>query len=102
MVQGSLGGLQVLDLSPEGQMHQRILSLGKDPLLQRNVDLVSCIDAELYSMCRQPVLSTEGNRAFSFSVRRPLEGLESGEYLVHLSEWSYLLLLNFIIELYCF
>lgn len=89
MVQGSLGGLQVLDLSPEGQMHQRILSLGKDPLLQKNVDLVSCIDAELYSMCRQPVLSTEENQAFSFTVRRPLEGLESGEYLVHLSEWSY-------------
>lgn len=88
-MQGSLGGLQVLDLSPEGQMHQRILSVGKDPLQQRNVDPVSCIDAQLYSMCRQPVLSTEESQAFSFTVRRPLEGLESGEYLVHLSEWSY-------------
>ena len=86
-MQGSLGGLQVLDLSPEGQMHQRILSLGKDPLLQRNVDLVSCLSAELYSMCRQPVLSTEENQAFNFTVRRPLEGIESGGYLVHLREW---------------
>jgi vacuolar protein sorting-associated protein 13D len=88
VVQGSLGGLQVLDLSPEGQMHQRILSLGKDPLVQRNVDLISCLDAELYNMCRQPALSTEENQAFSFSVRRLLEGIESGEYQIHLSECS--------------
>lgn len=88
MVQGSLGGLQVLDLSPEGQTHQRILSLGKDPLAQRNVDIVSCLDAELYSMCRQPILSTEEYQAFSFSVRRPLEGIEPGEYPVHVIECS--------------
>ncbi|XP_061519091.1 intermembrane lipid transfer protein Vps13D isoform X1 [Anopheles gambiae] len=31
-VEGSLGGLQVLDLTPEGVNHQRILSVGKDPL----------------------------------------------------------------------
>jgi hypothetical protein len=78
VVQGSLGGLQVLDLTPEGQMHQRILSLGKDPLVERNVDLVSCLDAELYSMCQQPTVNSEENRAFSFSVRRPLERVEPG------------------------
>jgi hypothetical protein len=69
----------VLDLTPEGQMHQRILSLGKDPLVQRNVDLVSRLDAELYSMCRHPTESTEDRRAFSFSVRRPLEKVEPGK-----------------------
>lgn len=78
-VQGSLGGLQVLDLTPEGQLHQRILSLGKDPLVQRNVDLVSRLDAELYSMCQQPMESAEDSRAFSFSVQRPLERVESGK-----------------------
>uniref|UniRef100_A0A182Q6S0 UBA domain-containing protein n=1 Tax=Anopheles farauti TaxID=69004 RepID=A0A182Q6S0_9DIPT len=31
-VEGSLGGLQVLDLTPEGVNHQRVLSVGKDPL----------------------------------------------------------------------
>ncbi|XP_052894433.1 intermembrane lipid transfer protein Vps13D [Anopheles moucheti] len=33
-VEGSLGGLQVLDLTPEGVNHQRILSVGKDPLTE--------------------------------------------------------------------
>lgn len=33
MVEGSLGGLQVLDLSSENQIHQRIVSIGRDPLL---------------------------------------------------------------------
>ncbi|KAJ8974056.1 hypothetical protein NQ317_002302 [Molorchus minor] len=33
-VEGSLGGLQVLDLTPEGHMHQRIISVGRDPLLE--------------------------------------------------------------------
>ncbi|XP_053673030.1 intermembrane lipid transfer protein Vps13D [Anopheles nili] len=34
-VEGSLGGLQVLDLTPEGVNHQRILSVGKDPLTEQ-------------------------------------------------------------------
>jgi hypothetical protein len=78
VVEGSLGGLQVLDLTPEGQMHQRILSLGQDPLVERNTDLISCLDAELYSMCQQPMVNSEENWAFSFSVRRPLERVEPG------------------------
>lgn len=42
-VEGSLGGLQVLDLTPEGINHQRILSVGTDPLTDppNEVDLVS-------------------------------------------------------------
>ncbi|KFB49228.1 vacuolar protein sorting 13D [Anopheles sinensis] len=36
-VEGSLGGLQVLDLTPEGVNHQRILSVGKDPLTDGSV-----------------------------------------------------------------
>uniref|UniRef100_A0AAG5DF63 UBA domain-containing protein n=1 Tax=Anopheles atroparvus TaxID=41427 RepID=A0AAG5DF63_ANOAO len=36
-VEGSLGGLQVLDLTPEGVNHQRILSVGKDPLTDSSV-----------------------------------------------------------------
>lgn len=31
-VEGSLGGLQVLDLTSEGHVHQRIFSVGQDPL----------------------------------------------------------------------
>ena len=75
MVQGSLGGLQVLDLTPEGQMHQRILSLGKDPLVEKHMDL----EAQLYNMCQHSSLSSDENsRAFSFNVRRPLEKLPPG------------------------
>lgn len=32
-VDGSLGGLQMLNLTPEGQCHQRVLSVGQDPLI---------------------------------------------------------------------
>jgi len=32
-VEGSLGGLQMLNLTPEGKYHQRVLSVGKDPLI---------------------------------------------------------------------
>ncbi|XP_069683777.1 intermembrane lipid transfer protein Vps13D isoform X2 [Periplaneta americana] len=86
VVQGSLGGLQVLDLTPEGQMHQRILSLGKDPLVERNIDIVSCLDAELYSMCQPPMVNSEESRAFSFSVRRPLGRIEPGIICSYCSE----------------
>jgi hypothetical protein len=82
VIEGSLGGLQVLDLTPEGQMHQRILSLGKDPLVERHIDLVSRLDAELYSMCQQPAVNTDENHAFSCNVRRPLERVEPGNLFV--------------------
>ncbi|GLH07616.1 Vacuolar protein sorting-associated protein 13D [Gryllus bimaculatus] len=71
-VQGSLGGLQVLDQTPEGQRHQRILSLGKDPFMHRTLDLVSCLNAEIYSMGQTVTLQDEV-RAFSFSVHRTLD-----------------------------
>uniref|UniRef100_A0A182JQ44 UBA domain-containing protein n=1 Tax=Anopheles christyi TaxID=43041 RepID=A0A182JQ44_9DIPT len=40
-VEGSLGGLQVLDLTPEGVNHQRILSVGKDPLTDTSTTVPS-------------------------------------------------------------
>lgn len=86
MVGGSLGGLQVLDLTPEGQKHQRILSLGKDPLVSdRQPDLVTCLGADLYSMGQPSQHSGSGTcteekqvQAFSFSVSRSLEGIVPG------------------------
>ncbi|XP_055691450.1 intermembrane lipid transfer protein Vps13D isoform X2 [Lutzomyia longipalpis] len=50
-VEGSLGGLQVLDLTPEGINHQRILSVGKDPLTEGSTiqkDLLSSLTEEVY------------------------------------------------------
>lgn len=54
-VEGSLGGLQVLDLTPEGNAHQRILSVGKDPLTEpppnlEPPDLLSSLTQEIYAM----------------------------------------------------
>lgn len=55
-VEGSLGGLQVLDLTPEGVAHQRILSVGKDPLTDpppshvEPPDLLSSLTQEIYAM----------------------------------------------------
>lgn len=52
-VEGSLGGLQVLDLTPEGNAHQRILSVGKDPLTEPphiEPDLLSSLTQEIYAM----------------------------------------------------
>lgn len=31
---GSLGGLQLLDLTPEGSLHRRVVSVGRDPLVE--------------------------------------------------------------------
>lgn len=33
-LRGSLGGLQVLDLTPEGSLHRRVVSVGRDPLAE--------------------------------------------------------------------
>lgn len=72
-VEGSLGGLQVLDLTPEGRTHQRILSLGEDPLTEKTKDAITLahMAAEMYNMSGGH--SSHGvfnNQAFSFSVKR--------------------------------
>lgn len=58
-VEGSLGGLQVLDLTPEGHMHQRIVSVGRDPVLDST--------HPLYTMSSSV---HEDEKAFSFKVVR--------------------------------
>ncbi|CAB3365707.1 Hypothetical predicted protein [Cloeon dipterum] len=85
-VKGSLGGLQVLDLTPEGQKHQRILSLGHDPLASANTDhqadLLQRLNAELSSMYQHSSspglfatssVEEEDKEAFMFSIYRSLE-----------------------------
>ena len=81
MIEGSLGGLQVLDLTPEGQTHQRILSLGQDPLTETEhtrIDVMACLSADLYSMpgvsypLRKQEIPPE-KEAFSFNLKRNLQ-----------------------------
>lgn len=71
-VEGSLGGLQVLDLTPEGINHQRIVSIGSDPLTDVNtdgLDRVTSIGNEMYGIKMQ---QTEERRALSFKISRNL------------------------------
>uniref|UniRef100_A0A0A9WG36 Vacuolar protein sorting-associated protein 13D n=3 Tax=Lygus hesperus TaxID=30085 RepID=A0A0A9WG36_LYGHE len=71
-VEGSLGGLQVLDMTPEGQTHQRILSLGDDPLADASKSsyILACLSAEMYNMAGQEKIRLAQNQAFSFNVKR--------------------------------
>lgn len=79
-VEGSLGGLQVIDLTPEGISHQRILSVGKDPLTEApipptNHDLVSSLTQEVYGMSShhsKHEFTLEDQQALSFCVTRNL------------------------------
>lgn len=63
IIEGSLGGLQILDLTPEGHMHQRIVSVGKDPLLDA--------PHPLYIM--SSTTQEDEKRAFNFQIVRNLE-----------------------------
>ena len=74
---------QVLDLTPEGQKHQRILSLGHDPLatsqLDQQADLLQRLNSEISSMYGQSSCSggyrDDGDKeAFMFSISRGVEG----------------------------
>lgn len=77
-VEGSLGGLQVIDLTPEGVSHQRILSVGKDPLTEPPSmpaqDLLSSLTQEVYGGIGQPKTEfpLEAEQALSFFVSRDL------------------------------
>ncbi|GAB0099028.1 Vacuolar protein sorting-associated protein 13D [Sergentomyia squamirostris] len=70
-VEGSLGGLQVLDLTPEGVNHQRILSVGKDPLTDsQDKDLLSSLTEEVYTKASDKEQDTQDTQALSFVVFR--------------------------------
>lgn len=71
-VEGSLGGLQVLDLTPEGMNHQRILSIGNDPLTDpptEPMDLMTSLSNELYGIKSKDV---DERQALSFKITRNL------------------------------
>lgn len=79
-VEGSLGGLQVLDLTPEGISHQRILSVGKDPLTEPpNLaqDLLHSLTQEIYAMGTNKESIMEETQALSFHISRDLNACVS-------------------------
>ncbi|KAK3881484.1 hypothetical protein Pcinc_014068 [Petrolisthes cinctipes] len=68
-VEGSLGGFQVRDVTPEGNKHQCIISVGQDPIVERSQDLFSRLNNDVYQTFTS---SDSTTRAFSFTVIRPL------------------------------
>lgn len=84
-ITGSLGGLQVLDLTPEGVNHQRILSVGKDPLtdppqsMETNVthdELVQTLSHEVYGGAGGATTEKSAlkeKQALSFAITRDLQ-----------------------------
>ncbi|XP_047493790.1 vacuolar protein sorting-associated protein 13D-like isoform X6 [Penaeus chinensis] len=68
-VEGSLGGFQVRDVTPEGNKHQCIISVGQDPIVERSQDLFSRLNSDIYRSYSQ---SDSAARAFSFTVIRPV------------------------------
>lgn len=71
-VEGSLGGLQVLDLTPDGINHQRILSVGNDPLTDvpiETIDPITFLSNEIYGIKTQ---CQEDRQALSFKISRNL------------------------------
>lgn len=67
LVQGSLGGLQVLDLTPEGQKHQRVISVGHDPLVEQHRNLYMLVSQGLYDTPKDK----NEVKAFSFKFHQP-------------------------------
>nr|XP_045619802.1 vacuolar protein sorting-associated protein 13D-like isoform X1 [Procambarus clarkii]XP_045619809.1 vacuolar protein sorting-associated protein 13D-like isoform X1 [Procambarus clarkii] len=68
-VEGSLGGFQVRDVTPEGNKHQCIISVGQDPIVERSQDMFSRLNSDIY---RSYSSSESIARAFSFTIVRPL------------------------------
>ncbi|CAH0555796.1 unnamed protein product [Brassicogethes aeneus] len=90
-VEGSLGGLQVLDLTPEGHMHQRIVSVGRDPLLETT--------HPIYLMAQTQV---DERTAFSFKVVRSLEKLndkDTADITIRMASLWYTHSPQFVVEL---
>lgn len=74
-IEGSVGGLQVLDLTPDGRTHQRILSLGIDPLAEAGPKEVNLayISSDMYSMSGYPTVPppvSSNQQAFSLQLKR--------------------------------
>ncbi|KAK8735874.1 hypothetical protein OTU49_017439, partial [Cherax quadricarinatus] len=68
-VEGSLGGFQVRDVTPEGNKYQCIISVGQDPVVEPSQDPFSRLSSDIY---RSYSTSENTVRAFSFTIIRPL------------------------------
>ena len=73
-VEGSLGGLQLLDLTPEGSRHQKVFSVGQDPStnmkLGDEMDMYkSALDSSRFQVINEDSDSNK-LKAFTFDFRK--------------------------------
>ena len=85
---GSLGGLQVHSLLPGSQLHQRIISIGKDPTAEDTKKVRLNIHSELYVDPKSFQQNDQELRAFSFVINYKTSGMQ---YFVPISEQFFLL-----------
>lgn len=67
-LEGSLGSLQILDLTPEGQVHQSILSVGNDPRSD-NYHSLYTLSSEEKTALSFKIIKTEVKDALDVAVR---------------------------------
>uniref|UniRef100_A0A1A9X0W3 UBA domain-containing protein n=1 Tax=Glossina brevipalpis TaxID=37001 RepID=A0A1A9X0W3_9MUSC len=72
-VTGELGGIQIIDITPEGLNHQRIFSVGKDPLTDNpnacENDVLYSLTSELYGMGSHEI-DYQCTNALHFKINR--------------------------------
>ncbi|CAH1798376.1 unnamed protein product [Owenia fusiformis] len=82
-VEGSLGGLQVLDLTPEGSHYQKVFSVGNDPAEPESLNensLICPVPGDMYktaqdsSLFQDYSLAEQENKAFTFTYTKPKSG----------------------------
>ena len=87
IVQGSLGGLQILDLTPQGSKHQRVVSVGHDPLVEQHQSLYMLVSQGLYGSCNDPASSYQQHRSnaagrYQHHNQQDLAGLSAKSFSV--------------------
>ena len=74
-MEGSLGGLQLLDLTPEGMQHQKVFSVGLDlgmPMLGDPFHLQPASTLENLTPAQESLLQdTTADKAFNFTLTKP-------------------------------
>ena len=79
-VEGSLGGFQVRDITPETNKHQFIISVGQDVNADKHQDIITRLTTGLYQSYAERESESSSLKAFSFLVRRPLAFTNSSEW----------------------
>lgn len=100
LIHGELGGIQIIDITPECHNHQRIFSVGKDPLSKSEEDLLKTTGFNLTNVTteRSPSESHDVMNALNFRICRFHNS--SVEIKVRMASVQYTHCPRFVEELY--